>query len=209
MYKILRISAVCGIVFPVLAFTLIFLLGSLIPGYSHVGDYISEIWRLGSELRPIALMAIAATGFVFFIFSAGLYLQISEDKLSFYNMILLTLFSISLIFLGVFPCYNTCTNNGFTLHFFFTIIASVSIGFSPLLLYFSTKNDKRWEDCRKINLVVFFMALILLLFYAFYLDNYKGLFQRLYFFVCFFWVGIISIKLFKLSRISNTIKRGK
>ena len=184
-------------------------MGSLIPGYSHVEDYISEIWKQGSEFQSIALVALAVSGLVFLIFSVGLYLEISEDKFSFYNLVLLMLFSMSLVFLGIFPCYNACENNGFTLHFFFTIIASVSIGFSPLLIYFATKNDKRWKDYRKINLAVFFISLILLLIYAVYMEGYKGLFQRLYFFICFFWVGVISIKLFKLSKNSKIIKRGK
>jgi len=196
---LIKISAIFGIIFPILALILIFLLGSLIPGYSHVEDYISSIWGGGSELQFLSLILLIIMGGVFFVFSLGFYLAIDEDKFSYYNLILLIVFSLSLIFLGVFPCPGDCRDGGFTIHFFFTIIACASLGFSPLLLYFVTGQDKNWEDYERLNLTVFFISLLLLFLYIF-LEPYKGLFQRLYFFFCFFWVGIISIKLFKLSK---------
>ena len=198
--KIIRVGAICGMLFPILAFTLIFLLGSLIQGYSHVNDYISEIWKQGSEFESVTLLVLVVLGFIFLMFAMALYLEIDEDKFSYYNFLLLIFFSLSLIFLGVFPCYGPCQDLGFTLHFFFTIIASASLGFSPLLLYFVTKHDKRWEDYKKINVAVFLISLISLIIYGTYKGFYSGLFQRLYFFICFLWVGIISIKLFKLSK---------
>jgi len=196
---LIRISAVFGIIFPVLALFLIFLLGSLIPGYSHTQDYISSIWRAGSELQILSLMLLVIMGGIFFVFSLGFYLAIDEDKYSYYNLILLITFSLSLIFLGVFPCPGDCMDNGFTVHFLFTIIACASLGFSPLLLYFVTEQDKNWKDYEKLNWVVFFLSIVLLFLYMLF-EPYKGLFQRLYFFLCFFWVGVISIKLFKLSK---------
>jgi hypothetical protein len=179
------------------------------PGYNPVSDYISEIWKAGSAFEHLALFLLALLGGIFLIFSAGLYLEIKEDKFSCYNLILLTVFSLSLIFLGVFPCYGSCKEHGFTIHLFFTIIACGSIGFSPLLLYFVTKKDKRWINFEKFNLIIFFSSLILLILYVFFLENYRGLFQRLYFFVCFFWVELISIKLFKLSEVKKLRNKTK
>jgi hypothetical membrane protein len=138
-------------------------------------------------------------GAIFLVFSLGFYLAIDEDKFSYYNLLLLIVFSISLIFLGVFPCPGDCMDSGLTIHFFFTAIACASLGFSPLLLYFVTEHDKKWKDYGNLNLIVFFSTIALLLFYVLS-GPYKGFFQRLYFFVCFFWVGTISIKLFKLSK---------
>ena len=196
---LIKISAIFGITFPVLALILILLLGSMIPGYSHTQDYISEIWKSGSEFQLLALILLVIMGGIFLVFSLGFYLAIDEDKYSYYNLILLITFSISLIFLGVFPCPGDCMDNGFTLHFLFTIIACASLGFSPLLLYFVTEHDKKWKNYEKLNLIAFFTSISLLFLYALS-GTYKGLFQRLYFFICFFWVGIVSIKLFKLSK---------
>ncbi len=203
----IRMSAVCGIIFPIVSFLFILLLGYLTPGYSQVGDYISQIWATGSRFEGISMVLLALIGFMSIIFSIGFYLAIDEDKFSYYNLLLLIIFSVSLIFLGIFPCYDTCAVNSITLHFMFTLIACASLGFSPLLLYFVAKQDKEWESYRKVSLAVFFVSSVALISYFLFLDNYKGLFQRAYFLVCFLWVEIISIKLFKLTKTSQAVKK--
>lgn len=196
----IKISAFCGIIFPILSFAFIILLGYLTPGYSFMEDYISEIWATGSRFEGIALILLILIGFMSFMFSIGLYLAIGEDKFSFYNLVLLVVFSFSLVFLGIFPCKETCSGQGFTMHSLFTIIACASLGFSPLLLYFVTKKDKKWKNFEKDNLVFFFFSAFFLVLYGLLHNEYKGFYQRTYFFICFLWIERISIKLFKLSK---------
>jgi hypothetical protein len=208
----IKIAALCGIIFPILSFIFIFLLGAMIPGYNPLQEYISEIWAKGSGFENIAFLLLTSLGIICLIFSFGLYLEIEEDKFSYYNLIVLSIFSVSLIFLGIFPCQYTCESQGFTFHLFFTIIACITLGFSPLLFYFLTKKDKRWKEYEHFSLISFFASFVLLFYYTFFLGPFKGLIQRSYFFVCFLWIGIISIKLFKLANVDygkRKIKIGK
>ncbi|OGJ20311.1 hypothetical protein A3K73_06880 [Candidatus Pacearchaeota archaeon RBG_13_36_9] len=194
---------------PILSFGLIILLGYLTPSYNPVSDYISEIWGVGSRFEVIALVFLVLIGFLFLLFSIGIYLAIDDDKFSYYNFLLLAVFSVSLIFLGIFPCYGECTGNGLTLHLFFTILACSSLGFSPLLLFFVTYKDKEWKSFEKNNLIFFFFSAVFLILYGFFYNDYKGFFQRAYFFTCFLWVERLSIKLFKLSNIRKAVKKRK
>lgn len=205
--QFIRLSAICGIFFPIIAFLLIFILGYYTPEYSHLEDFISQIWATGSRFESAGTVFIFLIGLLSLIFSIGFYLAIDEDKFSYYNLILLIIFSFSLIFLGLFPCSSECGGKGITLHFIFTFIACASLGFSPLLFYFVAKTDKRWKSLDKTNLLFFFLSAIFLVLYAFFYRDYKGLFQRAYFLVCFLWVEIISLKLFKLSKTNRIIKK--
>jgi len=204
------LASICGIIAPILSFGLIILFGYLTPGYNPISDFISSIWSVGSRFQWASLAFLVLAGALFMIFSIGLYLAIDEDKFSNYNFILLTVFSFSLIFLGIFPCESTyCNAQGFTLHLFFTMIACASLGFSPLLLFFVTYKDKKWKNFEKNNLVFFFSSVFFLALYGLFYDEYKGFFQRAYFFICFLWVERVSIKLFKLSMTSKNIKKRK
>jgi len=207
--KFIMLASICGIVAPIVSFGLIALLGYLTPGYNPMTDYISELWSVGSRFEEIALFLLALMGALFLVFSIGFYLAIDEDKFSYYNFVLLTIFSLSLIFLGIFPCENNCSRNGFTIHLFFTIIACASLGFSPLLLFFTTYKDKKWKSFEKNNLIFFFFSAVFLIAYGLFHNEYKGFYQRAYFLTCFLWVERVSIKLFKLSRISKNVKKRK
>ena len=203
-----KISAICGMAAPVVAFGLIILFGYLTPGYNPISDYISGLWSIGSQFEELALILLVFIGVLFLFFAIGLYLAIDEDRFSYYNFLLLAVFSISLIFLGIFPCEGVnCNKNGFTLHLLFTIIACGSLGFSPLLLFFVTYRDKKWKNFEKDNLVFFFSSALFLALYGIFHNEYKGFFQRAYFFICFLWVERASIKLFKLSGASKLARK--
>jgi len=159
--KFIKISGLSGIIFIIISISLIFLFSSAIPEYNRTKDLISKIWSIQSGFSDISLVIIFFLGLVFFIFSLGLYFNISKNKFSPLLFILLIIFSLSLIFLGIFPCHSECIGEGLTMHLFFAILNFISAGFSPILLFFFTRKNKQWKTYNRFNQAVFIFLILL------------------------------------------------
>lgn len=195
-----KIGSLLGILFPILSICFIILLALFIPGYSHVEKYVSDIGRYGSDLQGIYSVLMISMGCVLIVFSLALYSDIKKNKYSLVAPVLLILFSLSFIGLVAFPCEGECSliPPG-SIHSLFVSLCFISLVFVPIFFWLSTKCDKRWKSYKTFNMIMQVLGIISLILFAIKIEPIVGLLQRAFLLVYFIWVGVISLKLFKLS----------
>ncbi len=205
----IKIASLCGLVFPILSFVFIILLGNLLQGYSHTENYISEIWEVGSLVGMVSLFLFMPLSIIFFIFITGLYFAVKKDKYSWISFVLLVIFSLTLIFMVVFPCDVGCELGSFNgyIHNISMLIGFISLSLAPLFFWFATRQDKRWKKYSLYNLITPLIGLVALVIFFFCSRDLKGITQRIYLLVYFIWIEVIALKLFKLSTIKSIKKK--
>jgi hypothetical membrane protein len=204
--KIYKTSSIIGIIFPLYYVILIALLGLMWEGYNPITQLMSELGAVNSPFSPIVqFLGFSAMGIVIFIFSFVLYNNLEKDWPLRIGIILLIIAGISMVFVGFFPCDAGCVDVTETgrMH---TLTATIPAITMPTGIFFFTstmKADKRWESkWWKITLILALTSLLLApLGMLENIDTIQGFVQRLGITFPLLWMGLVSIKLFKLQKI--------
>lgn len=206
--KVYKTGSIIGMIFPIYYVTLIAILGFMWEGYNPISQLMSELGAINSPFSPIAqFLGFSAMGIVIFIFSFVLYSNIERDWSLRIGMLLLIIAGISLVLVGFFPCDAGCidvTETG-RMHSLTAIIPAIAMPTGMFFFVSPMKTDEKWES--KWWQITLSLAMISLLLAPLgmleNIDQYQGIVQRIGITFPLLWIGIISIKLFKLQKTSS------
>ena len=146
----MRWLAACGIMAPVADILITAGLGALDPGYSHGGQYISE---LGEDGRPYAA-AFNAWSVAYGLLFAGFAIGLSRDLGSRAVLAVLLAVAASSAAAGIFPCDPGCA--GITpaakIHFLAGYVAVPAIVLAPFLSGAAMSGRPAWRGYRAFSL---------------------------------------------------------
>lgn len=199
-----KISAIFGILGPVINAIVFAVLGSLYPGYNPISQFISELAT--SEAPHSIIMNIFGFnlfGLYLIFFGIGLYLGVKKHILTTISMILFVLSGICIFALSMFPCDVGCSNLTFTGigHNLIIKFPSIAMPAAILLSLYPLWKDNHWQNYWWIFFLQIGIFLVIFSPIAIYIDLslVNGLIQRLGLSVPLSWISIMSIKLFRLT----------
>lgn len=123
---IIKISRICGILTPIVAYLFIFISIANAPWFTWQGNALSDLGaHAGSDLT--FNFGLMAAGILMLIFSVGLFFYF-EDKLSRIGVIFLVIDSIALFSIGLFP------ETAGRIHFYVSVVFFVMFPLGLLIL---------------------------------------------------------------------------
>jgi len=200
---ILRLLALAGMVVPLLFGVLLAVAGLLRPGYDHIVDYISEL-GVGSNAW-IMNTNFLLTGFLVVAFSLGLARALGAGKSARAGSVLVGIFGSGVFAAGIFSCDPGCPSSGASLsqqmHDVVSIVAFVAIMIAPIVVSLGMKRDPLWQGYRLYSIATG-VAAIAFFFLFIASTEYVGALQRFFVATPFLWIGVIALRLFKVSRLA-------
>ena len=211
--KFLWLASIAGIFVFVGDFLITFILGFFYPNYNHLKNVMSELGTLQSPVSIWINLWWIIFGTFFIVFGIGLRkVFLKHSKTSLWGMILIIIFGVSAwIIGGIFPM-ESCGLETLSskLHGIFGGIGYLALLFVPIVLLLSFH---RKENPRKhwASIIVFVLGVItFILFIASEnsastggIFSYPGLWQRLFLFVNFAYLGMIAVLMIQISRHPN------
>lgn len=199
----LRLLAVAGITAPLLFGTLLIAAGLLRPGHDHIADYISE---LGAGPNAWIMNAnFTLTGLLLASFSLGLARALGPGKSARAGSALVGIFGSGVFAAGIFSCDPGCPSAGASLsqqmHDTVSIIAFVAIMIAPIIVSLGMRRDPLWQGYRLYSIATG-VAAIAFFFLFVASTQYVGALERLFVATPFLWIGVIALRLFKVSRLA-------
>lgn len=202
--------AIAGILAPLLYFSMVIILGLLEPSYSHMTKMMSILGGVGGIRGLVFNLGVSLVGVLSILFAIGLHKSINQGKGSKIGPILLSIGGIGLIGSGIFHCNLDCVNvivekNPIgSLHMLSAFIAGMCLSISPFFIFARLKHDLRWKKYRPITMIAPILANIPGIFLWATLATTRfpaieGLIQRLGIVFTLLWMGVMSIKMLKLS----------
>jgi hypothetical membrane protein len=208
-----RMLILCGIVGPVL-FTILVIVESIIrPGYSQVGNYISDL-GIGSY-AIIQNVNFIIFGLLTIGFAAGVAVSLPNNvdyKIKKWINRSIILFGIAIIlaglsltvimvnqqlFMAAVMAHNLTSFIGF-----FSIIAAQLLTWKALI----GSDNKIWKNYRMYTLLSGLFAIAaLILFVSTMFSPYKGATERIFTCICLLWMAVTALKL-SVQRLDNPIK---
>ena len=199
----LRYPAAGGLAGPILFTLTTIICAFLRVGYSHKSQFISELGSTGSPnaylmnfvgFIPAGIM-IASLGF-------SLVMLLPKRFLALTGSILITLFGVCMVVVGIFSNdYPVQGEGSFAnrihdqvsgLMFLFVIIGTFMLGFS-------FRSLPSWRNLWIYSLLSALVSLGLLIAFFNSMESaeYTGMWQRLFLFSVFIWLGIVAIHIIK------------
>ena len=202
------LTALSGILAPVIFILLMVTIESIQPGYSPVRDTISGL-VIGFD-GWVQNFGFFLFGFLFMVFSLRLYASTNRQATSLIGMIFFLMAGLGFFAVGAFPM----TENAVRWHAIrpVHVTAAIStVSFFILGCFAYTVDfgkDSPWHKYRRFTALT---AVISLIFMAFWIAapvswGLRGLFERLVALAGFPWIEIVSIRLFRYCIHKNTQK---
>ena len=196
---------------PILLVLALAVFGFLREGYSHVSDAITDLQEVGSPNMASVNATFILMGFMVMAFSVGLYRGAGPGRWVKVGSLLVFVIGLGHAVGSVFPDDYSCPSPGCNVwaangHTVGALMEVFTIPIAVLLFSRGLGRDTPWRRYRTYSLVTGIVALALLaLFFASAEDDtsllgrWGGAIQRLYFATWFQWIGVMAIRLFRLS----------
>lgn len=199
--SLICLSALSGILAPLIFVAVMTIIQSVQPGYSPVHETISRL-VLGAH-GWFQTLSFFIFGFLFAVFSLRLYIATSRSRIARMGAGLFFLSGFSFFLVGAFPVDpegqigETITG---IIHGGMASTAAVTfvLGSIAFAVYFSI--DERWHNYRWFTTFIALACLGFTLVWALSPDTWawKGLAQRLLLLIGFVWIEVISIRLLRV-----------
>jgi hypothetical membrane protein len=195
------IFALCGILAPIIFWSMVIIESLIRPGYSPVHNFVSDL-GVGS-LAILQNINFMIFGLLTIGLGLGLHvsLPIPRNRYLKTGIWLVIIFGILIILAGVFP-----ENYGSgVLHTSVSAFAFLAIIAAQLLVWKGLKgsNVPIWGEYRTYSLVSGLLSIILLILLQVAISDfpaYQGLAQRLFLAVPWIWVGVTGLVLYSMIR---------
>jgi hypothetical protein len=211
--RVLRLSAICGCVAPVLFAGLVILLGALEPGYDHRTQMMSVLGGVGGWRGAAFLVGGALTGLLLIPFAYGLHWGIDEGgggPGARIGPILIGIAGIGMIGSAVFHCDQGCANVlraptlAGRLHMVFALLTGAPFAIAPFFFLPRLASDERWARYRWFSLASGLLGNIpgitmWVSFLTVRMRAWEGVLQRLGVVFPLLWVEVMAIRLLQLS----------
>lgn len=99
----MRISGICGIITPIVAFTCILLAIALAPQFSWTDNALSDLGIVTGATSILFNLGLILSGILTLLFASGLFTYFRSNSLGRLSALILVLDSLALTAIGVFP----------------------------------------------------------------------------------------------------------
>jgi hypothetical membrane protein len=203
---VLIAAGICGVAGPLIFAGLIFVLGALYPGYSHVSQTVSVIGAADAPQKVKVVMntiGFPLLGLTVLVFAAGIECGFKGKRAARAGSSLLAASGVAIMMIGIFnadPGDIDVSWRGMT-HTAFTVISSVTFGIAPAFIGLALSSDVKWKAYAAYSyataIVTLVLALVSILDIA---DARVGLFQRISIGIPMLWMVVTSFELLSESR---------
>jgi hypothetical membrane protein len=192
---LLRATAACGILGPVLFALVVLVLGFLTPGYSPSAQMMSELGEAGAPYALVMnLGGFLLLGILLICFSFGLHAALRPSVASLTGALLVILAGLAYIGLAAFSCDRGCipvTVAG-SFHLFIGENAVFVGVLAAFVLAIAMRPDARWKGYWQYSVATGILVVLLLPLFSLF-TGITGAIQR-------FVVGVILLWMFVIAR---------
>ena len=188
---------------------LIYMLGILEPGFSHLTKPMSLLGGVPGLRGQVFNFGVAFTGVLVIIFGQALWRQLPEKISAKIAFGLFVMGGIGLIGAGVFHCNAGCKNVlqepdlvG-QLHAMLSFLAGMGTGLAPFFAWLAMHKSVQWKRFATLTLLAAILANVPgIIFWLTFLTGYRlesveGFIQRLGFVVTLIWMFYLTISLLR------------
>ena len=202
--RLVTVSAVAGVVGPILFAIIVIVLGYFWTGYNHLIQAISELGATNAPNMSIQALNFIILGILTVIFAVGLTLQ---DRRFRSTAVLVGMYGLGASLAAFLPCDPGCPATGTSIvqvaHNLDALVSFIGLAVAPLLFWRSGKTLLSWTKTAVWSLRVAIASIPLLGAYlvieVFSLSPYTGLLQRIFLGLLFAWMIMITYKTVKLA----------
>lgn len=198
----MRVLLLGGLAGPLLFAAIIVVCGVLTPGYDHVNQFISELGAIGAphaNLMNYAGFMGGAT--LILLFAVGAVRALGRSPTAIAGAFLIGIFAVNMFAAGIWSCDAGCpTANGSPeqrLHDIVSVVAFPALILAALTLSAHFMKRRQWRYFGQYTLATGTVAIALLIAMVASEETRTatGLLQRLFLFVLFLWLGLLSVRL--------------
>lgn len=200
--RILRASALGGIVGPAMFTAVVLVAGGLRPGYSHLHQFISELGATGTPGSAFMNQAgFLATGILLLLFAVSTRSLIRADPAAALGSVLFHFFAIGVFIAGLVRCDAGCPiakgSLPNLLHGFASPVAFLCAVGSMGCFGWALRRRPEWVALGRFSLGSAVLALVfmLLLSAALVTREWVGLWQRLLLATVFAWCVVVAVRI--------------
>ncbi len=187
--------------------SLIFALGALEPGFSHITMPMSMLGGVTGVRGLVFNAGVATTGILVIVFAFGLHRQLPLKITKVFGFGLLVFGGLGLIGAGYFHCNEGCRNISFEpdivgqIHIVTSLLAGMSIGIAPFFMWAAMRGHEKWQRLVLPTLAAAVLAnLPGMTFWVTFLTGYRmpsieGLIQRLGLMFVLVWMFYVALHL--------------
>jgi len=206
--SLVTVSAVAGVVGPILFAITLTALSYLCPGYNPLTQTISELGATNAPTMELQALNFAILGVPTAIFAIGLGVY---DRHFRSTSILVGLYGIGTLLVAGLPCDPGCSFKGTSLvqiaHSLDALFSFVVFAFAPLFFWRSSRTAPKWTKTPAWSLRVAIVSILMLVGYlaitALALSSTAGLVQRIFLGLLFAWMIMIAYKMARLATIDS------
>ena len=202
--RLINLSAIAGLVGPIVFAIIVIVLGYLWTGYNHLTQAISELGATNAPNMSIQALNFAILGILTVTFAVGLTFQNGRFRST---SVLVGAYGFGALLAAVLPCDPGCSASGSSMvqiaHSLDALISFVGLAVAPLLFWHSSKTLLLWSKTAVWSLRVAVGSIPLLIAYltieVLSLSPYTGLLQRIFLGLLFAWMIMIAVRLFQVN----------
>lgn len=200
----LRVSALGGIIGPILFTLVVIISAALRPNYNHLHDFISALGASETTTEHFMnFIGFILTGLfmALFGFSLFMYLRASKSFLSIIGALLILAFGLGMITAGIYSCDADCfesvTKEG-VIHGQVSAVTFPSVILGILLLGISFRKQVAFRKFMWYTLISAVLAGVFMvnMIGTFETRAFTGLWQRLLLFTVFTWTAVIGLYIY-------------
>lgn len=193
--RMIRYSAVAGIVGPVLYTITWFVLGFLEPTYSHTRDPISNLSAIGASFAPVMTIIIFVFAILIVVFAFGLQRGLPSGFWA--GPAALIIAGVGYVGIALAPLNLADPGDPNTGHMISASFTAFALMLAPVLTFPRLRRDPGWRNLRGYSIattLVAFAFAVMASLPAF--ADWEGLMQRLVLTVALVWMIAIAIRLY-------------
>ncbi|MBW2159861.1 MAG: DUF998 domain-containing protein [Deltaproteobacteria bacterium] len=195
--------------------TLIFALGALEPGFSHLSTPMSMLGGVPGVRGMAFNLGVATTGVLVIAFGIGLRRQLPPKMTAKVGFALLAIGGLGLNGAAYFHCNEGCRNiltqADFVgrLHIVSSLLAGMGTGLAPIFVWAAMRGSEDWKGLATPTLVTALLANLpgitfwITIATDFRLYSIEGLIQRLGFVVVLIWIFVVAARLWWMASTRN------
>ena len=205
--NLLRLLALCSIAAPIVLAIVVTVGGFIYEGYSHATQAMSELGGVEAQYPLLQNAGFFVMGVLFIAFAFGLHRGIGGGRGSTLGPLLVGVFGVSSGFGNAFlPCDPGCEFQSLTgaMHNLTGLAGFVAAIAGVFVISRRLKGDPRWRSLYNFSWMTGVAAVVTLPLWIGVakiaeVDSVNGTLQRLFIGVWFVWVGVMAIRLFRVS----------
>lgn len=192
--RMIRYSAVAGIVGPMLYTITWFVLGFLEPAYSHTRDPISNLSAIGAPYAPVMTIIIIVFAILIAVFAFGLQRGLPPGFWA--GPAALIIAGVGYVGIAFAPLNLADPGDPNLWHMISASVTVFALMLAPVLTFSRLRRDLRWRNLSRYSIATTLMAFafaVMASLPAF--AGWEGLMQRLVLTVVLVWIVAMAIRL--------------